>query len=303
MKYIISGVQISNSCCHREIMQQLLLCNWKILCQIFWRKVMKNLLISDFDGTLYHNNINIYKENLLFIKRWASSPDNYFSIATGRLAREIYNICTKENILYEFIVCNEGSSIIYNKFDKNDIFTFTASSCLQIYRSLIKLVESKQLKYFLETDGEYGFIDCYNLDDKCRNIVREKKKTKYNYLTFKDKNSDIKTSIFILKILDISYVDLVKKILEKELGNICSISQAYTYMALIPKKASKVEGIAKALKDNKRKFDRILMVGDSRNDIESLRKYMGFTIKGSEAEKILPELPSVQYLNEIENYL
>lgn len=157
---------------------------------------MKNLLISDFDGTLYHNNINIYKENLLFIKRWASSPDNYFSIATGRLAREIYNICTKENILYEFIVCNEGSSIIYNKFDKNDIFTFTASSCLQIYRSLIKLVESKQLKYFLETDGEYGFIDCYNLDDKCRNIVREKKKTKYNYLTFKDKNSDIKTSIF-----------------------------------------------------------------------------------------------------------
>ena len=264
---------------------------------------MKNLLISDFDGTLYHNNINIYKENLLFIKRWASSPYNYFSIATGRLAREIYNICTKENILYEFIVCNEGSSIIYNKFDKNDIFTFTASSCLQIYRSLIKLVESKQLKYFLETDGEYGFIDCYNLDDKCRNIVREKKKTKYNYLTFKDKNSDIKTSIFILKILDISYVDLVKKILEKELGNICSISQAYTYMALIPKKASKVEGIAKALKDNKRKFDRILMVGDSRNDIESLRKYMGFTIKGSEAEKILPELPSVQYLNEIENYL
>lgn len=167
---------------------------------------MKNLLISDFDGTLYHNNINIYKENLLFIKRWASSPDNYFSIATGRLAREIYNICTKENILYEFIVCNEGSSIIYNKFDKNDIFTFTASSCLQIYRSLIKLVESKQLKYFLETDGEYGFIDCYNLDDKCRNIVREKKKTKYNYLTFKDKNSDIKTSIFILKILDKFYI-------------------------------------------------------------------------------------------------
>ena len=37
---------------------------------------MKDLLISDFDGTLYHNNINIYKENLLFIKRWASSPDN-----------------------------------------------------------------------------------------------------------------------------------------------------------------------------------------------------------------------------------
>ena len=28
---------------------------------------MKNLLISDFDGTLYHNNINIYKEILYLI--------------------------------------------------------------------------------------------------------------------------------------------------------------------------------------------------------------------------------------------
>ncbi len=49
-------------------------------------------------------------------------------------------------------------------------------------------------------------------------ILLEKRKNKNNYLTFKDKNSDIKTSIFILKILDISYVDLVKKVLEKELG-------------------------------------------------------------------------------------
>lgn len=27
---------------------------------------MKDLLISDFDGTLYHNNINIYKENYIY---------------------------------------------------------------------------------------------------------------------------------------------------------------------------------------------------------------------------------------------
>lgn len=149
---------------------------------------MKNLLVSDFDGTLYDNNINIYKENLLFIRRWVSLPDNYFAIATGRLAREIYNICKKESILYEFIVCNEGNSIIYNEFDKNDIFTFTINSRLRINRSLTKLVELKQLKYFLETDGECGYIDYHGLDDKSKKIVQAKQKTKYNYLTFKDKN-------------------------------------------------------------------------------------------------------------------
>lgn len=69
-----------------------------------------NLLVTDFDKTLYDDN---YQNNIKKVNLFASKG-NMFVIATGRSLEQLLDIIKDDEIDYSYLICNDGS-IIYDR--------------------------------------------------------------------------------------------------------------------------------------------------------------------------------------------
>jgi len=73
------------------------------------------LLASDFDKTLYVDDINILNKNIKLIHEFREK-DNCFIIITGRQYSDIKPLLKRHHILYDYLICEDGAVI----YDKND---------------------------------------------------------------------------------------------------------------------------------------------------------------------------------------
>ena len=71
------------------------------------------LVASDFDGTLYVNDINIINKNIEYINKLREN-NHLFAIITGR-GLSIIELLKKYNISYDFLICENGAIIYDNK--------------------------------------------------------------------------------------------------------------------------------------------------------------------------------------------
>lgn len=143
---------------------------------------MKNIIVSDFDNTLYNDN---YINNKLAVKEFVDN-NNIFIINTARTYK---SYLTKSNNYIEnikYFICNDGCVLLDNK---NNIINKN-----NINQKQLKLISKLILKYISKMNVKY--LDEFGND------------------TFKDDNIN-------LVVFDISNIDKkdkikIKKILKKQ---------------------------------------------------------------------------------------
>ena len=68
------------------------------------------VLASDFDLTLYVNDLEIVKKNVEVIRRFMKQG-NLFGIVTGRNYSGIKVLLNQYNIPYHYLICQDGAKI------------------------------------------------------------------------------------------------------------------------------------------------------------------------------------------------
>ena len=222
------------------------------------------LFVSDYDMTLAFNRI-VDDKVINAIKKWREKG-NIFAIATGRNKFSILEQTKKNNIEFDYIIANNGALImdknsniiLKEEIDKND--------AMEVINFLYNAYEGS-----VEISNEYEILS----------IIP--KKGEHN-LPFKvDKNITIEEAKNIKSITQINKIspDVNKtEIMQDEINNKFNTVIAYgniTAIDIVKKNISKATGIKNLeniLKD--KNIEKILVAGDSNNDIDMIKKYDGY---------------------------
>lgn len=198
------------------------------------------LLVSDYDGTFNEDEKKIkIDKNVEAIRKFMDNG-NIFAFATGRSFDSIKGETIKYNIPYNYLICNNGTSI----FDWNDNLIFQNKIILDsVFRTLeylkrLDFVESIELK------DAYGH-DTKSVLDVCEIICTLKFR---NILDLKK----IKNEINFLSCFSFMNVVYLKERFDKKYG---------VYVI------SKIEGINK---------NDIYTIGDASNDKGMISEFNGY---------------------------
>lgn len=224
------------------------------------------LFFSDYDMTIYINEV-IDDGVLPAIKKWRDSG-NLFIIATGRNIFSILDAVEKHNIEFDYIIANNGSIVLNNK-------------------------KEILLKKIIEDNIAYDVINfLYNNYNDHVEFVNDSE-----IIAVKAKNNDSEPLHDVDRIINIDEIYSIKNIIQinklsSDVSRTISIADdinkhfntvvAYAnirYIDIVPKGINKTTGIKyieEIIKKENKTIDRILVAGDSNNDIEMIRKYDGY---------------------------
>ncbi len=203
------------------------------------------ILASDFDNTIYVEDKNQLQENIKYIKLWMR--ENIFVITTGRSYYSIYPLLVKNNIPYNYLICNNGAMV----FDANNNIIESNPLPQDEIEKIKKIILENNLSYILDKGMEYTtdfnvyplmaiFIKRSSVENPTKIIDELNKNTKtYHYLS--------------------------KNYISIENINI--------------RKDKSLEKIGDYLEINK-----IHCIGDGLNDIDMIKKYNGGLMKNHEKE-------------------
>ena len=107
------------------------------------------LVASDFDGTLYVNDINIINKNIEYINKLREN-NHLFAIITGR-GLSIIELLKKYNISYDFLICENGAII----YDNKDNILYSCYLEQDDINSIIEIIKKYNLKFIIDTGDKY----------------------------------------------------------------------------------------------------------------------------------------------------
>ena len=107
------------------------------------------LVASDFDGTLYVNDINIINKNVEYINKIREN-NHRFAIITGR-GLSIRELLKKYNISYDFLICENGAII----YDNKDNILYSCYLEQDDIDSTIEIIKKYNLKFIIDTGDKY----------------------------------------------------------------------------------------------------------------------------------------------------
>ena len=199
------------------------------------------ILASDFDKTLYIDNIDKLKINIESIKNFISSG-NIFCIITGRNYSDLKLLLNKHNIPYSYLICQDGAKI-YNSVDYC-INTILLDS--KIVQDLTKLLKEKECDYFLDD----GYNETTNINDCVKVVIKYNDKEKAKKLV-----DEIKSKFKVYIYLSTEHINIVNM------------------------EVNKSNSIKKLLElENLNKND-VYVIGDEVNDLEMLKHFKGAMMK------------------------
>lgn len=82
---------------------------------------MKKILISDYDGTFYQNDIDT-KKNIDKVNEFRTL-DNLFVLATGRSYVDLKQKIDKYEIPYDYLILNHGALLLSKDLEILKVFT------------------------------------------------------------------------------------------------------------------------------------------------------------------------------------
>lgn len=197
------------------------------------------LLISDFDKTLYNSD---YKRNIKKVNEFVE-VGNKFIIASGRNYSLLKKEIKKDNINYEYLICNDGALIV----DSSDNEIYRADIPKKLAEQLYKFLKEKKVENLLIDDG-------------------------FNYYEeIIDNNNSIMFSVIdnchVLEEILIKFPDIVGYRTKK---------WVILTSGLINKKTG-IEVVLKKLKINR---ENVFTVGDGINDYHMIKEFNGYFIEG-----------------------
>ncbi len=225
------------------------------------------LLVSDYDQTFYLNDDDVNK-NIISLERFINA-NNIFVIATGRAYASFKEVANKYNIKYSYLILEHGATIL----DSNDNIIFTSYIQNDISKAIL---EDNSLK-----DGRIQTI-CTSNSKQVENTFKELTRIHFRYPS-EDKAMHIK------KIIDGKYAKFVN-----------SYYVSYNCIEIISKNTSKADGISLIAKKIGVDNSDIYTIGDGYSDIDMIKRFNGYAIKG--AVKELLQVSNGSY-DSVSNYI
>lgn len=215
------------------------------------------LVASDFDGTLYVNDINIINKNIEYINKLREN--NYlFAIITGR-GLSIIELLKKYNISYDFLICENGAII----YDNKDNILYSCYLEQDDIDSTIEIIKKYNLKFIIDTGDKY----ITDLNQKFSNVA----------------------SIFLDR-KTINDVNEMLKIVKENTNTYSYISPNWINIVNMNVNKKKTLEKLETILENKYK---ICPIGDAINDVEMISFFDGGVMKNHEKE--LDNLPNKNY--------
>ncbi len=204
------------------------------------------VLASDFDLTLYVDDLEIVKKNVMAIRRFMKNG-NLFGIITGRNYSDIKVLLNQYDIPYHYLICQDGAKL----FDSMDYCFSTVSLSREDIVRIVPVLEEYHFDYYLDD----GYNETTNMDD-CVKVVgvignRREEAQKVVDILIKE-GFYAYLSMYYINILDSSVNK--KNALEKLLVH------AYCYK------------------------EDLYVIGDSVNDLEMLTSFQGAIMKNHSKE-------------------
>lgn len=248
---------------------------------------MKKIAISDFDGTMYPYNASskiIPAINIEAIDRWRAAG-NIFAFCTGRNLLSMLVEIKRNNISYDYLICNSGAVIVDNQgkvlLEKNiapellkEVMKFfDFSKCIEIMLSTMDKLEavivdeenSKLLKYF--KDDSYKIFDLVIRYDKIEDFGLE----------------DV--TQFSVAMHDVKQTEACVKRLEEEFADKLQINYNLSYIDICAAGVNKVSGINNLLSlVPECKGAEVITIGDAHNDVEMLSAFKGYSLDNATPE-------------------
>ena len=119
------------------------------------------ILASDFDLTLYVDDLEIVKKNVMAIRRFMKNG-NLFGIITGRNYSDIKVLLNQYDIPYHYLICQDGAKL----FDSMDYCFSTVSLSREDIVRIVPVLEEYHFDYYLDD----GYNKTTNMDD-CVKVV------------------------------------------------------------------------------------------------------------------------------------
>ncbi|WP_339020966.1 Cof-type HAD-IIB family hydrolase [Spiroplasma endosymbiont of Atherix ibis] len=225
---------------------------------------------SDYDGTinLKHNDY-IDPRDLDFIRNWIAEG-NKFAIATGRMEHEIRPVLEKAQILYDYMICNNGT-VIYEKGQK---IIANASIPMESRKEIIELFDNLKEEYILGYCLKDKRMSYSKIDES--EIYQNPFLIKYapSENNFKQGNEDILNSsdlnLLYFYVPD-SKVLQVKEILNGKIKGCKAVRTHKNVIEIMREDVSKAYGIKVIQKLKGFDIKDIYTSGDGENDIEMLK--------------------------------
>ena len=204
------------------------------------------VLASDFDLTLYVDDLEIVKKNVMAICRFMKQG-NLFGIITGRNYSDIKVLLNKYDIPYHYLICQDGAKL----FDSMDYcFSTVYLSRVDIVR-IVSILEAHHFDYYLDD----GYNETVNMDD-CVKVVG----------VIEDSREEAQ------KVVDI---------LNKE-GFYAYLS--VYYINILDSSVNKKNALEKLLVHADCYKEDLYVIGDSVNDLEMLTSFQGAIMKNHSKE-------------------
>lgn len=227
---------------------------------------MYKTLVSDYDGTLYINNV-VEQRDIAAIKSF-KALGHHFGIATGRSLGSILEEVSKYRIPFDFIVANNGAISI----DAKGRIVHKNLVDINVVYEVLASLKGDHIQFFGLSDGvSVGLHDTLNknVDVHVNQIslaeVLVNQEIVGMYIKFVD---DLSASKHALQINE-KYKDKLKAYAFYEYNDI---------LAPMTNKASGIEHVVKALNLHVV----VHTVGDSFNDIPMTRVFNGYGIASGE---------------------
>ena len=211
---------------------------------------MKKILISDYDGTFYQNDLDI-KKNIDKVTEFRTLG-NLFVLATGRSYVDLKIMIDKYKIPYDYLILNHGALLLSKNLEILNVFILDK----ELVVSVLEYANNNKDIY------DVVLIDVFKKKvTDTSNVVKIMLKL-YSY----DNALDVK------KYIDERYTN-IKCYYEKE--------DNHYLVEIVSSKASKSLMIEKILLREEIKKDNVFTIGDGVNDIDMIRNFNGYRVINS----------------------
>ena len=204
------------------------------------------VLASDFDLTLYVDDLEIVKKNVMAI-RYFMKNGNLFGIITGRNYSDIKVLLNQYDIPYHYLICQDGAKL----FDSMDYCFSTVSLSREDIVRIVPVLEEYHFDYYLDD----GYNETTNMDD-CVNVVG----------VIGNRREEAQ------KVVDI----LIKE------GFYAYLSMYY--INILDSSVNKKNALEKLLVHADCYKEDLYVIGDSVNDLEMLTSFQGAIMKNHSKE-------------------
>lgn len=220
-------------------------------------KLKKDIVFSDYDGTIYITESNMEK-NIKAIKEYRNLGGK-FVIVTGRSKTSVSNVIKQYNIPYDYIISNNGA-VIFN------------SDIVKIYEQVISKDISNKIIEYLKTKEN---IEIFFYDDGDKVEYHNQ-----DLLKIRIKTSDYELAQIIEDEVNSIFKDAVKA--HSTFPGMYYDNHDFALIDIVSRNAGKENAIKKLLEVLNIGKEQVVTIGDGRNDIAMIKEYKGYSMETAE---------------------